>query len=204
MRIILILILIIISLIGCDKAEYRYVATGNGLILRDSPQQNAAKIVLIPFNSKIKIQSKLTNSTVIDHIEGQWVKAEFKDYSGFVFSPYLSEISIPENLDMKGDYIGTYGTDNSTYGKLELREENIGILTLNFCHNIAFPQIRWEKNAGLLYIKLYKEDEQCCPEIKNKILPFRINKVDQLEYIGEMIYACSLGGSGRLLTKKKD
>nr|WP_172685329.1 hypothetical protein [Leptospira interrogans] len=57
----LIPILIIISLIGCDKAEYRYVATGNGLILRDSPQQNAAKIVLIPFNSKIKIQSKLTN-----------------------------------------------------------------------------------------------------------------------------------------------
>ncbi|WP_236714316.1 hypothetical protein [Leptospira interrogans] len=176
MRIILILILIIISLIGCDKAEYRYVATGNGLILRDSPQQNAAKIVLIPFNSKIKIQSKLTNSTVIDHIEGQWVKAEFKDYSGFVFSPYLSEISIPENLDMKGDYIGTYGTDNSTYGKLELREENIGILTLNFCHNIAFPQIRWEKMQGFYISNYIKKMNNVAQRSKIKFYRFALIK----------------------------
>ncbi|AOP36637.1 hypothetical protein A0128_20450 [Leptospira tipperaryensis] len=105
---------------------------------------------------------------------------------------------------MKGDYIGIYGADNSIYGKIELREENVGILTLNFCHELVSPRIKWEKDAGLLFIKLNKEDEHCCPEIKNKTLPFRINKVNQLEYIGEMIYACGLGGSGRLLTKMQN
>ncbi|WP_245667279.1 SH3 domain-containing protein [Leptospira tipperaryensis] len=203
MRIIFIPLLIVI-LIGCDKSGYRYVAGRNGLFLRDLPQQNSTKIILIPFNSKIKIQGKLTNSTVIDDVEGQWVKAEFEDYSGFVFSPYLSENRIPENLNIKGDYIGIYGADNSIYGKIELREENVGILTLNFCHELVSPRIKWEKDAGLLFIKLNKEDEHCCPEIKNKTLPFRINKVNQLEYIGEMIYACGLGGSGRLLTKMQN
>ena len=53
-----------------------------------------------------------------------------------------------------------------------------------------------------LIVNLEKEDERCCPEIKDKTLEFRINKSNELEYIGEMIYACSLGGSGRKLTKQ--
>lgn len=138
---------------------------------------------------------------IINQVEGHWVKLNLENIYAF-FSPYLSEVSILEKPEINGIYSGVYGADNSIYGKLELKENNTGVLTLNFCHDMAFPKIQWERRGGILLIKLKKEDEGCCPEIKNKILPFRMNRPNQLEYIGEMIYACSVGGSGRLLTRQ--
>ncbi|WP_254055624.1 hypothetical protein [Leptospira mayottensis] len=141
-------IILILILTGCNNPEFRYIAAGRGLILRNSPNPNAT---VMPFNSKLKIQKQLSDSMIIDQVEGHWVKAEFGEYTGFVFSPYLSEVSIPEKPKVEGSYLGVYGSDDSIYGKLELKENNTGVLTLNFCHNMAFPKIQWERRGYSFY-----------------------------------------------------
>ncbi|RHX84294.1 SH3 domain-containing protein [Leptospira stimsonii] len=196
------LILFLIFQINCEKPEYRFVATKNGLILREEPDLNSRKLASLPLNSKIQIIEFNDKTLKIENVEGVWLRAEFDNYRGYVFSPYLSEEIIPEMLDISGIYSGVYGNDNSIYGQVELFHGNRGILTLNFCHDMAYPKIKWLRNSAFIFVNLEKEDERCCPEIKDKTLEFRINKSNELVYIGEMIYACSLGGSGRKLKKQ--
>jgi len=198
------LMLFIIFQINCDRPEYRFVAAKNGLILREKPDRSSTKIASLPFNSKIQIIEFNDKTVKIENAEGVWLKAEFENYRGYVFSPYLSEEIIPEKLDIPGTYSGVYGNDNSIYGILKLMDGNKGILTLNFCHDMAYPKIKWFRNSAFIFVNLEKEDERCCPEIKDKTLEFRLNKSNELEYIGEMISACSLGGSGRKLIKQNN
>lgn len=117
---------------------------------------------------------------------------------GFVV---FADCTPKKNSELPGTFRGTYGSDQSVYGELILKENQTGTLTLNFCHDLATPEIRWTISEEIISIRIKETDRKCCPEIANEELRFRWDRENQLTYLGKPIYACSLGEAGNILTR---
>jgi hypothetical protein len=75
-----------------DKGEF-YSNAKLGLMLRDSPSQNAKKIDLIPFNSKVHSLTIKYPGETISGVYGYWRKIEYKNKIGWAFGGFLTQTS---------------------------------------------------------------------------------------------------------------
>lgn len=76
--------------------DYYSVIANPGLQMRTSPSLNGEKIMLIPFGEKIKVLRKTDISMKAEGLHGFWYLVEYKDKQGYVFSGFLSKISIKD------------------------------------------------------------------------------------------------------------
>ncbi len=87
-----------------SKLIFKYISSENGLILREKPSINSKKLFVIPYKDKINVISttniplSLHDNILNTTINGNWVKVEYKQLSGYVFDGYLSE-TIPTYSD---------------------------------------------------------------------------------------------------------
>lgn len=85
------------SVVNISAQEAYFVTAYNGLILRDSPDKNANKVITIPYKSEVKsLENTKIRLNLLDKgklIEGEWIKVRFNNHSdthtGYVFSGYL-------------------------------------------------------------------------------------------------------------------
>lgn len=71
------------------------VFSKSGLVLREQANKKSNKLATIPSGSIIKIKEKIDSNTweVIDKLSGYWIKVEYNNIDGFVFSGYLVKIN---------------------------------------------------------------------------------------------------------------
>ncbi len=93
------LVLLITFSAAFAQLEYESytVAATNGLTLRDAPDKNGAKVAIIPKGGRVSIAENVDSSLSFSvtefpgfTIQGYWVKVRYMDYTGYVFSGYLS------------------------------------------------------------------------------------------------------------------
>lgn len=72
------------------------VAAKSGIKLRDSASLNANTIKVIPFGSKVMMKGLPQSWDMIENRPGSWSEVAYKNYTGFVFTGYLTHLKIPE------------------------------------------------------------------------------------------------------------
>lgn len=68
-----------------------YVSSLDGLFLRDEPSIKSNKITLIPYNEEIVGNYSEKISDKVNNEEGFWIRAKYKDMSGWVFDKFITE-----------------------------------------------------------------------------------------------------------------
>ncbi len=94
----LILILFPSILIGqlyFEKGDSLTILAKSGLTLRDSSTTQSSKIASIPFREKVLVVERTHNYKRIDSRTGYWVKVNYHDKEGYLFSGYLTDLEIP-------------------------------------------------------------------------------------------------------------
>ncbi|WP_258101488.1 SH3 domain-containing protein [Marinoscillum pacificum] len=67
---------------------YRVIPV-NGLNLREQPSLNSRVLVSVPFSEEISTTEVVGSDTIIDGSKGHWIKAKYKNHSGYVFSGFI-------------------------------------------------------------------------------------------------------------------
>jgi hypothetical protein len=93
-----------ILLITCDynteknisnfEEKSMYTLSINGLIIRSAPSFESPKIAVIPFNEKITSIASDSKIQKYGSLSGNFIKIKWKNYEGYVFSPFLTENKI--------------------------------------------------------------------------------------------------------------
>jgi hypothetical protein len=99
-----------------SEIESRYIVANGGLTLRDKPYKTGNKIALIPDETLIfwkKIDERNNKLEENYGLPGKWIKIEYKNQSGYIFSGYTTSVKPPtvgyeniqsyldENFDLK-------------------------------------------------------------------------------------------------------
>lgn len=79
-------------------ATTQYVASKNGLILRELPNKTSIQLEKVPYGEKLSTQKIETNTEpiVIDNINGEWLKTTYKGKTGYIASCYLLNVPPPK------------------------------------------------------------------------------------------------------------
>lgn len=72
-----------------DSQFYMWVIAEQGLNLREYPQINSEKIVLMPYDSKVILINDEKVKDTIDKVKGNWVRVKYNDVDGWAFDAYL-------------------------------------------------------------------------------------------------------------------
>ncbi len=67
----------------------------NGLKLRERPSQTSQAMHIIPYGARVEVVEWLPEKIKFGWIEGNWVKAAYKESAGYIFSAYLSKLPPP-------------------------------------------------------------------------------------------------------------
>ncbi|MEJ5284594.1 MAG: SH3 domain-containing protein [Brevinematales bacterium] len=74
---------------------FEYIDAERGLALREEPNTNSRKILIIPNHSRVYVERYYsTNEEIIDNIYGSWVKVHYKGQKGWAFSGYITSLSV--------------------------------------------------------------------------------------------------------------
>ncbi len=89
-----------------ETGNILYVASPEGLRMRDKPDITGERIALLEDGQEVAVISIDSRTVVIDSIGGQWVQVEANGQAGWVFNGFLStfresEISENENIVIK-------------------------------------------------------------------------------------------------------
>lgn len=77
-----------------DKRKSYFCHARGGLTLRTAPSLSAEKDTTISYADEIKLVSKSDSTFKLNGLEGSWYQVAYNNIVGFVFSAYLSTISI--------------------------------------------------------------------------------------------------------------
>lgn len=72
------------------------VTAKSGLSLRDSSSVHSTKVGVIPFGQKVIAASTPIGRDVFSHRSGHWIKVNYGNQEGYVFSGFLTKLKIPE------------------------------------------------------------------------------------------------------------
>lgn len=90
-------ILLLVGLLGClltqaqIEGEFYTVIARSGLSLREAPDPGSKRLDVIPFNTQVSDHPD-KHETVLDTIDGHigyWLRVQYQQTSGYVFSAYL-------------------------------------------------------------------------------------------------------------------
>ncbi len=83
------------QVLNCDcwQVSLKKVTAESGLVLRKSPSIDSDKILTVPYSEKVIVGYDYTinESSVIENIKGDWVRANYKGIEGFLFDGFLNE-----------------------------------------------------------------------------------------------------------------
>ncbi|MCR1795892.1 MULTISPECIES: SH3 domain-containing protein [Leptospira] len=197
----LIFLLVLFLFESCNPKRTKYVSAKSGLIIREAPSSKSNAVGKLNFNEKIEIIDRSEGTETIGSISGNWVALASGDQNGFVFDAYLSKEPVSDPDSLLGKYRGTYGEDKSIYGEVALLSDGKSEFILNFCHDLAYIKGTWSLAGGIVNLQIDPKHKSCCPEIGTEGISLRVDSQNELYYIGNPIYACTLGEVGRSLFK---
>jgi hypothetical protein len=100
----------IFLLISQAWAQTVYVASPNGLSLREAPNKDSKRIKLLEYGTPITKQGYSDDFVKIDGYSGQWMKVSTQDgKSGYVFDGYTLPVKVPESGDLYDYFAKTFG-----------------------------------------------------------------------------------------------
>ena len=101
-----ILILITLSNHTAFAEEIRYIAIRSGLILREKPSQQSARLTTIPYGAPIDVSETAQSSTVlnIDGFAGKFIPCKYSQFKGYVFSGFTTALRPPQKVETIEDY----------------------------------------------------------------------------------------------------
>ncbi len=73
-----------------ELVDKGFVTAKSGLFLRENPGKKYAKVTLVPNGEEVKLLEFEKEPQVIDGISARWVRVQYKNLSGWMFSGYLS------------------------------------------------------------------------------------------------------------------
>lgn len=76
--------------------DYYSVIANPGLQMRNRPSLEGERVMLIPFGEKIKVLRKTDLPMKAEGLDGFWYLVEYEGKQGYVFSGFLSRISIKD------------------------------------------------------------------------------------------------------------
>ncbi len=85
------IILVLLILIYCSKSTKvtARITEPQGLILRDSPDQNSKNLALMKYNEEVNIIQENGPEETLHGITSKWVEVEYKGLKGFAFGGFL-------------------------------------------------------------------------------------------------------------------
>ena len=101
----------------------------NGLNLRIHPESSSKKIKTLAFGSFVVVidTHEFSLKDTIEKRTGNWIEVQFKEYKGFVFDGFLSELPVPDMNDINESPIislSNYFNNNfkEVYGPIKIIE----------------------------------------------------------------------------------
>lgn len=93
------------SLLVAQEKAFRVGETAivfalNGLKLRENPTAKSDSLTILPYGAKAKVVDITYETFVIEHRLGRWVKVNYKDKTGYLFTGYLTNLPLPK-IDWK-------------------------------------------------------------------------------------------------------
>lgn len=73
-----------------ELVDRGYVTAKSGLFLRENPGKKSAKVTLVPNGEEVILLDFAKEPEVIDGISARWVHAQYKNFTGWMFSGYLA------------------------------------------------------------------------------------------------------------------
>lgn len=68
------------------------VIVKSGVILRETPSADSARVGKIPFNGKVQVVKRTSYEEEIEGIRGAWLQVKFRELDGYVFGGFVREI----------------------------------------------------------------------------------------------------------------
>ncbi|HOT47338.1 MAG TPA: SH3 domain-containing protein [Spirochaetota bacterium] len=179
----LMFILVLVFVCGCATNSSKqngmnilYVTSDNGLVLREKPNRQSKRIVVIPYNSRLQVIDGNGPTDTIDNNTGVWIKVRYKDMSGWVFGGYTSTTKIqqPGKIDTDRFKNSTWGHDASGFGGINIEFDSMN----NFVLNVSDYKID-PANPRENYSPLYGEWKIVNDSV---ILTFRCNNKKNCDY----------------------
>ncbi len=151
LNLIAIVILLAINFcIGQDTSEISYYITKDNVALREKATKNSARKSKLNHGDKIQIlEEQFYGEDEVDGVYGYWKSVKYKLDSGYVFSTYISEVTVHKYLAA----IFFYVVDTLSYslGVHEFENENWYTLDENVLTPAAKPKIIISNNLDRIY-----------------------------------------------------
>ncbi|MEQ8469864.1 MAG: SH3 domain-containing protein [Marinoscillum sp.] len=82
---------------------YRVIPV-NGINLREQPRLNSRVIVSVPFANQVSTTEIVKYDTIIDSSNGNWIRAKYKNHSGYLFSGFIEDYNYVEGSSINSSY----------------------------------------------------------------------------------------------------
>ncbi|NLM38330.1 MAG: SH3 domain-containing protein [Firmicutes bacterium] len=131
--------------------EYYSVMASSGLQMRSRLNSNGERIMLIPFGEKVKVLRKTDIPMKAEGLHGFWYLVEYNGQQGYVFSGFLSRVSIK---DFYKDYFSKWFGEFTPEAKIYL-EYNMVKYLYNDPSGIIYifaAEIETDNTVATMYI----------------------------------------------------
>ncbi len=99
-RLLLIFLFIASSALIYSETKDFFVSPMSGLVLRQNPSISSEKILIIPYMSSVTVKDINGPKEVISNIEANWYKVDYQGISGWVFSGFLTDEWIDNEINV--------------------------------------------------------------------------------------------------------
>jgi len=99
-RLLLIFLFIVSSALMYSETKEYFVSSKSGLVLRQKPSVSSEKILVIPYMSSVTVKDINGPKEVISNIEANWYKIDYQGITGWVFSGFLTDEWIENDINI--------------------------------------------------------------------------------------------------------
>lgn len=140
----LILFIAAFSVLRAQNGKTFTVLAPSGLNLRAGADANATKIVTVPYGETVTLMAAAaTNDMTVDGLSGGMAKVDYQGKSGYMFSGYLSPISVAtEDEDLEQFLARVRGEGQEVYYE-EIKRDYDGYYQSEY--NYTFPHLSWQE-----------------------------------------------------------
>lgn len=159
-----------------NNDDFAYVLTNSGLILREKPDVKSKGIILISYNSKVKILNKQIKDDFINGLKASWYQVIYNNKSGYVFSAFLTEFKPFNDEQILGEYIQEKTPAYPFTTTLIILPNNKFVKSINICHVIKKVFGVWKitylktNSKYLLHLKITDSDFGLVDEDKVELI----------------------------------
>ena len=127
------LVFILLTSLGVNAQQYdcsgtagqSYLVTaGSGLSMREMPNLKSIKVMAVPYGKEVVVCPEyLGEETVIEGIDGKWLKAYYRGKTGYMFSGFMEALATIDVILPDAQFVEHYETNRNYYG-VYLKESN--------------------------------------------------------------------------------